>query len=240
MDLAYLRDCIASAERGVFFGGAGVSTASGIPDFRSAAGLYSEELDGPRPEELLHVKTLTAFPERFYAYYRTHMLYPDARPNDAHLALAELEARGNLSAVITQNIDGLHTAAGSRRVVELHGSAHRYHCMRCHRPYPESTVYDAIGAPHCPACGGLIRPDVVLYGEGLGRPLEEAIEIVSEADLLIVGGTSLTVYPAASLLDYFSGEHLFIVNLSQTPYDGIAEEVINAPVDEVLSSVTWG
>ena len=142
--------------------------------------------------------------------------------------------------MVTQNIDGLHQKAGSRRVIELHGSAHRYHCMRCHRPYPESTVYDAIGAPYCPACGGLIRPDVVLYGEGLGRPLEEAIEIVSEADLLIVGGTSLTVYPAASLLDYFAGEHLFIVNLSQTPYDGIAEEVITAPVDEVLSSVTWG
>lgn len=233
-----LRRLIAGAERIVFFGGAGVSTASDIPDFRGSDGLYREEGDGMRPEEILHARCLRHDPERFYRYYRTRMLYPNAVPNAAHRALAELEAMGRLSAVVTQNIDGLHTAAGSRRVLELHGSVLRNYCVDCGRTYPLSYITDTADLPRCTVCGALVRPDVVLYGEGLDHTVfEEAEQEIAEADLLIVGGTSLTVHPAASLVTRFSGDALVIVNYTPTPYDGLATLLLRDPVDEVLAEV---
>ena len=233
-----LRTLIEECERIVFFGGAGVSTASGIPDFRGSTGLYREEREGDRPEEILHARYLARHPERFFSFYRERMLYPWAEPNGAHRALAALEQRGKLSAVITQNIDGLHTAAGSERVYELHGSVLRNYCVACGREYPLAYVQEACGVPYCTACASLVRPDVVLYGEGLdGRVFEEAARAIAEADLLIVGGTSLTVHPAASLVEYFTGDAFAILNLTPTPYDGLASLLIRDPIDEVLEAV---
>ena len=231
-----LKNIVDNAENIVFFGGAGVSTGSGIPDFRGSGGLYTEDDDADEsPETILSGAYLHRYPEKFFAYYKTHMIYPDAEPNDAHYALAELERLGKLKAVITQNIDGLHQMAGSRNVIELHGSVMRNYCTRCGKKYPLSYIADSEGVPHCGLCGAVVRPDVVLYGEGLdGESFGKAEEAISVADVLIVGGTSLTVQPAASLIDLFEGEHLIIINRTPTLYDGYAEYVIREPIEDVL------
>ena len=220
----------------VFFGGAGVSTESGIPDFRSVDGLYSQKYDWP-PEEILSRTFFDTRPEEFYRFYRDKMLCLDARPNAAHRKLAQLEAAGRLRSVVTQNIDGLHQKAGSRRVWELHGSVHRNRCMACGREYPVEFVRDSAGVPRC-GCGGVVKPEVVLYEEGLdSRVLEGAVEDIQTADLLLIGGTSLAVYPAAGLVRYFQGEHLVLLNKSPTPYDRHADLVISAPIGEVLGRI---
>ena len=223
----------------VFFGGAGVSTESGIPDFRSRDGLYSAQWDYP-PETIISHSFFLARPEEFYRFYRQKMLWPQARPNPAHLALAELERRGKLRWVVTQNIDGLHQAAGSRRVLELHGSVHRNHCMTCGKKYPLSFILEGEGVPRC-SCGGIVRPDVVLYEEPLDQEvLEQAAAAIAAADLVIVGGTSLAVWPAAGLLDCRRGGELVLVNKSPTPRDAQADLVIQAPIGRVLGSLVFG
>ena len=220
----------------VFFGGAGVSTESGIPDLRSVDGLYSQKYDWP-PEEILSRTFFDTRPEEFYRFYRDKMLCLDARPNAAHQKLVQLEAAGRLRSVVTQNIDGLHQKAGSRRVWELHGSVHRNRCMACGREYPVEFVRDSAGVPRC-GCGGVVKPEVVLYEEGLdSRVLEGAVEDIQTADLLLIGGTSLAVYPAAGLVRYFQGEHLVLLNKSPTPYDRHADLVISAPIGEVLGRI---
>ncbi len=219
----------------VFFGGAGVSTASGIPDFRSADGLYSQRFAYP-PEVMLSHGFYETHPAEFFQFYRERMIALDARPNRCHVKLAELERAGRLDAVVTQNIDGLHQAAGSVRVWELHGSVHRNICQRCGAVYAAERMAsreleDASGVPRCPACGGAIKPDVVLYEEALDeRVLTGAIEAIARADLLVVGGTSLVVYPAAGLIRYFSGDALVIVNRDATPQDAVADVLINCDI----------
>jgi NAD-dependent deacetylase len=229
-----LKELIANSRNVVFFGGAGVSTESGIPDFRGAGGLYTE--DGKGNEYYLSRRCLTVDPFAFYRFFREHMTFPDARPNAAHKALAKLEEEGKLKAIITQNIDGLHQLAGSRRVLELHGTLTRSYCMRCGKVfYPEHTDDEPV--PKCTACGGIVRPDVTLYGESLdGFTFREAENAIAEADLLIAGGSSLTVYPAASLVGNFEGGKLVIINYSQTAYDDSADLVIRASIGEVLSA----
>ena len=220
----------------VFFGGAGVSTESGIPDFRSVDGLYHQKYDYP-PEEILSRTFLDASPDEFYRFYRDKMLCLGARPNAAHRKLARLEEAGRLRSVVTQNIDGLHQAAGSRRVWELHGSVHRNHCMRCGKSYPVAFIRDSTGVPRC-SCGGIVKPDVVLYEESLdSRVLEGALADIQSADLLIVGGTSLAVYPAASLIRYYRGERVVLLNKSATPYDSRADLVLHAPIGQVLDRI---
>ncbi len=233
---AELAAILAGAERMVFFGGAGVSTGSGIPDFRGSDGLYTGAApEEDPPERVLSGAYLRRFPEKFFAYYRRHMLYPGARPNAAHRALARLEHEGKLAAVVTQNIDGLHQAAGSLNVLELHGSVMRNECLSCGREYPLSFVPETEGVPRCPACGGIVRPDVVLYGEGLNmHTFMQAADAIRAADVLLIGGTSLTVYPAAALPDEFSGKHLVIINRTPTPLDGRAGLVIRDPIQTVL------
>lgn len=233
-DIEMLRKMIKEARNVVFFGGAGVSTESGIPDFRGAGGLYTE--DGKGNEYYLSRRCLTVDPFAFYRFFREHMTFPDARPNAAHKALAKLEEEGKLKAIITQNIDGLHQLAGSRRVLELHGTLTRSYCMRCGKVfYPEHTDDEPV--PKCTACGGIVRPDVTLYGESLdGFTFREAENAIAEADLLIAGGSSLTVYPAASLVGNFEGGKLVIINYSQTAYDDSADLVIRASIGEVLSA----
>ena len=217
----------------VFFGGAGVSTESGIPDFRSQDGLYHQQYDYP-PEEILSHSFYMKNPEEFYRFYRNKMLAPGAKPNKAHLALAKLEREGRLKAVITQNIDGLHQAAGSREVLELHGSVHRNHCLRCGKFYGLEAIENSSGIPRC-SCGGMIKPDVVLYEEGLDMDvLNRAVNYISRADVLIVGGTSLTVYPAAGLIDYYRGHKLVLINLDATALDSRADLVISGKIGEVL------
>ena len=217
----------------VFFGGAGVSTESNIPDFRSTDGLYHQQYDYP-PETILSHSFYLRKREEFYRFYRDKMLFPDAKPNRAHRALAKLEQEGKLKAVITQNIDGLHQAAGSREVLELHGSVLRNYCTRCGRSYSLADILATEGVPHC-ACGGMIKPDVVLYEEGLDmRLLERAIAYIRRADMLIVGGTSLVVYPAAGLIDYYRGNRLVLINKSPTARDGQADLVISGKLGEVL------
>jgi NAD-dependent deacetylase len=241
-----LGDLIRKSKRVVFFGGAGVSTESGIPDFRSEDGLYRAQTKyGRSPEEILSHSFFINHTETFYDYYKNNMLYPEVRPNKAHYALAKLENRGKLKAVVTQNIDGLHQLAGSRKVFELHGSVLRNHCMRCHTFYsidyilkPESCRKgdspDSV-VPRCIKCGGVIKPDVVLYEEPLDQEvMENAVEAIANADLLIVGGTSLVVYPAAGLINYFSGSNLVLINKSETPYDNRANLVIHDSIGEVL------
>ena len=224
----------------VFLGGAGVSTESGIPDFRGSGGLYTEQSKIP-PEVILSHTFFFGHTEEFYDFYRSRMLFPDAKPNAAHRALAELERRGKLSAVLTQNIDGLHQAAGSREVVELHGSVLRNYCTRCRKSYPLSFVSESKGVPHCPACGGTVKPDVVLYEEPLSdSDIDRAIRFLENADLLIVGGTSLTVNPAAGLVNWFSGGPLVIVNKSETPYDRRADYLFRDPVGELLGDAVFG
>ena len=229
-----LRDLIRDAERIVFLGGAGVSTESGIPDFRGSGGLYSEEARIP-PEVILSHTFFLNHTEEFYRFYREKMLFPDAGPNAAHKALAELEKRGKLTAVLTQNIDGLHQAAGSKRVIELHGSVLRNRCIGCGRNYPLSFILESEGVPVCPVCGGIVKPDVVLYEEPLNeRDLLDAERAIAGADLLIVGGTSLTVNPAAGLVLWFSGGKFVIINRDPTPYDGMANVIFREPIGKLL------
>lgn len=224
------------ARRIAFFGGAGVSTESGIPDFRSTDGLYSQSYDYP-PEVILSRTFFDNNPAVFYRFYREKMLFLSAQPNDAHRKLAQLEEAGRLTAVITQNIDNLHQKAGSKNVLELHGSVWRNYCMRCKKPYPVEAVLQAEGVPRC-ECGGIIRPDVVLYEEALDTGvMEAAVRAVSQADLLIVGGTSLVVWPAAGLIRYFSGDSLVLINKGETPYDDRADLLIRAPIAKTLGKI---
>ena len=220
----------------VFFGGAGVSTESGIPDFRSVDGLYNQQWKYP-PETILSHTFFMKKPEEFYRFYRAKMICTDAEPNAAHIKLAELEEEGKLTAVVTQNIDGLHQAAGSRRVYELHGSTLRNYCMKCHRFFGVEAVINSEGVPHC-SCGGIIKPDVVLYEEGLDdKVVSGAIRSISQADTLIVGGTSLNVYPAAGLIRYFRGNNLVIINMSPTQIDSNADLLICDRIGKVFSSI---
>ncbi len=221
----------------VFFGGAGVSTESGIPDFRSVDGLYHQQYDYP-PETILSHSFYRAKPEEFYRFYRNKMLFPDAKPNAAHIKLAQWESQGKLRAVITQNIDGLHQAAGSKVVLELHGSVLRNYCEDCHAFYDLSYIQNSAGVPHCEKCQGPVKPDVVLYEEGLDqKTINEAVRYIHEADVLIIGGTSLAVYPAAGLIDYFKGDKLVVINKAPTPRDSHADLLIQAPIGEVFSQL---
>jgi NAD-dependent deacetylase len=228
-----LEQWIRESSNVVFFGGAGVSTESGIPDFRSVDGLYNQQYDYP-PETIISHSFYRRNPEEFYRFYKNKMLFPDAQPNAAHKALAKLEQQGTVRAVITQNIDGLHQAAGSREVLELHGSVHRNYCTRCGKFYGLSDILGMDGVPHC-TCGGIIKPDVVLYEEGLDQDtLRKAVHYIQEAEILIIGGTSLTVYPAAGLIDYYRGKKLVLINKSVTPMDDRADLVINEPIGAVF------
>ena len=231
-----LKDWIDRSDNIVFFGGAGVSTESGIPDFRSVDGLYNQKYAWP-PEQILSRTFFDAQPEEFYRFYRDKMLCLDAQPNAAHKKLAELEAAGKLRSVVTQNIDGLHQKAGSQRVWELHGSVHRNYCMRCRKPYSVEDIKEGTGVPKC-SCGGTVKPDVVLYEEGLdSATIEGAVSDIRGADLLIIGGTSLAVYPAAGLINYFRGNRLVLINKSPTPYDDRADLAINLPIGQVLGQI---
>lgn len=231
-----LQSIVDESDNIVFFGGAGVSTESGIPDFRSVDGLYNQKYKYP-PETIISHSFYRRDPEEFYRFYKDKMLFPEAKPNKAHMKLAELEAAGKLKAVITQNIDGLHQMAGSRRVIELHGSVHRNYCERCHKFYDLRYVIDAPGVPKC-SCGGTIKPDVVLYEEGLNnQDIEDAIRYISEADTLIIGGTSLVVYPAAGLIRYFRGRHLVVINMSPTQSDREADLLITDKIGSVLDQI---
>ncbi len=231
-----LQSIVDESDNIVFFGGAGVSTESGIPDFRSVDGLYNQKYKYP-PETIISHSFYRRDPEEFYRFYKDKMLFPEAKPNKAHMKLAELEAAGKLKAVITQNIDGLHQMAGSRRVIELHGSVHRNYCERCHKFYDLRYVIDAPGVPKC-SCGGTIKPDVVLYEEGLdNQDIEDAIHYISEADTLIIGGTSLVVYPAAGLIRYFRGRHLVVINMSPTQSDREADLLITDKIGSVLDQI---
>ncbi len=228
-----LKQWITDSDNIVFFGGAGVSTESGIPDFRSQDGLYNQQYDYP-PETIISHSFYKKNPEEFYRFYKNKMLFPEAKPNDAHLALAKLEQEGKLKAVITQNIDGLHQAAGSKEVLELHGSVLRNYCERCGEFYSLSDILESSGVPRC-TCGGRIKPDVVLYEEGLDMDtIKKAVFYISHADMLIIGGTSLTVYPAAGLIDYYKGNKLVLINKSITPMDSQANLVISGKIGEVL------
>ena len=221
----------------VFFGGAGVSTESGIPDFRSVDGLYHQKYAYP-PEQIVSHSFYRSNPREFYRFYRDKMLYPQALPNEAHKKLAELEAKGKLRAVITQNIDGLHQAAGSKVVLELHGSALRNYCEDCGAFYDMNTILNSADVPKCSHCGGPIKPDVVLYEEGLDeKTINTAIRYIREAQVLIIGGTSLAVYPAAGLIDYFRGEKIVVINKTATPRDSFADLLIQAPIGQVFSQV---
>ncbi len=232
-----LQEIIDECERMVFFGGAGVSTESGIPDFRSVDGLYHMKYDYP-PETILSHTFFMRNPKEFYRFYKDKMLALDAQPNAAHRKLAELEQKGKLRAVVTQNIDGLHQKAGSRTVLELHGSVHRNYCQRCGKFYDAEYIQKSEGdVPRC-TCGGMIKPDVVLYEEGLDqKTIRDSIRYISEADALIIGGTSLAVYPAASLIDYFQGKYLVVINKSPTPRDRNADLLISDSIGEVLGAV---
>ena len=234
--LEQLQNMIDECKNIVFFGGAGVSTESNIPDFRSADGLYNEKYVYS-PEEVVSHTFFVNKTELFYDFYKNKMMFLKAKPNDAHLKLAQMEAEGKLKAIITQNIDGLHQLAGSKNVLELHGSIHRNYCMECGKFYDASYVKESEGIPRC-QCGGIIKPDVVLYEEGLDdRTIQASIRAISNADMLIIGGTSLVVYPAAGFIDYFRGKYLVVLNKSATPRDGQADLCIKEPIGEVLGSV---
>ncbi len=234
--VAKLQELIDGSENIVFFGGAGVSTESGIPDFRSVDGLYHQKYDYP-PETILSHTFYVSKPKEFFKFYRDKMVALDAKPNKAHLALAKLEEIGKLKAVVTQNIDGLHQAAGSKKVLELHGSVLRNYCEKCHQFYDIKAVIESEGVPTC-ACGGRIKPDVVLYEEGLDqRTLQEAVKTISEADMLIIGGTSLAVYPAAGLIDYYQGHKLVLINKTPTPRDSMADLVVTGSIGEIFSQI---
>ncbi len=221
----------------VFFGGAGVSTESGIPDFRSVDGLYNQQYDYP-PETILSHTFYRRNTKEFYRFYRNKMLCLDAKPNMAHKKLAELEEVGKVRAVITQNIDGLHQLAGSKKVLELHGSVHRNYCENCHHFYDANYILESKEVPHCKECGGDIKPDVVLYEEGLdNKTIQEAVFYISQADMLIIGGTSLAVYPAAGLVDYYQGNKLVLVNKTATPRDHMADLVLQENIGELFGKI---
>ena len=231
-------DMVRHSDNIVFFGGAGVSTESGIPDFRSVDGLYNQKYKYP-PETILSHSFYVSQPEEFYRFYRDKMLCLDAQPNAAHIKLAELEKAGKLKAIVTQNIDGLHQKAGSKNVLELHGSVHRNFCQRCHKFFDAEYMLHSDGVPKCDACGGPIKPDVVLYEEGLDNDvIEQSLYYISHADMLIIGGTSLVVYPAAGLVRYYGGHKLILINKSATDMDKSADLVINEPIGEVFSRIT--
>lgn len=234
MEQDTLKRWIDESDNIVFFGGAGVSTESNIPDFRSVDGLYNQEYDYP-PETILSHSFYIRNTDEFYRFYRNKMLFPDAEPNNAHKALANLEKAGKLKAVITQNIDGLHQKAGSKEVYELHGSTLRNYCSHCHKFFSLEDIMKMDGVPHCD-CGGTIKPDVVLYEEGLDSyTLERSISYIKNADVLIIGGTSLAVYPAAGLIDYYQGNKLVLINKDKTPRDSDADLVINGPIGQILA-----
>lgn len=231
-----LKKWIGESERIVFFGGAGVSTESGIPDFRSVDGLYNQQYEYP-PETIISHSFYKKNTEEFYRFYKNRMIYRDAKPNAAHSALAKLEKKGKLSAVITQNIDGLHQVAGSKKVLELHGSIMRNYCEKCGKFYDLDYVADCDGVPHC-ACGGVVKPDVVLYEEGLdSQVMNDAVYELKQADMLIVGGTSLVVYPAAGMIDYYRENKMALINLSPTARDHGADLIIQGKIGEILSQV---
>ena len=237
-EISALQEIIDRSRRIVFFGGAGVSTASGIPDFRSAEGLYAEEADGLSPEMILSRTFFYLQPERFFDYYRKHLLYPEAKPNAAHRKLFELEQADKLRGIVTQNVDGLHRAAGNIRVYELHGNVHENYCMECNAAYPMEAILQSEGIPRCRDCGGVIKPNVTLYGE----PLEKyvcigAIREITNADTLIVAGTSLQVEPAASMISHFGGKHLVILNRSPIPAEDEATLVIHGDVAEIMGRI---
>ena len=235
--LETLRTWINESDNIVFFGGAGVSTESGIPDFRSVDGLYHQQYDYP-PETILSHTFFQSNTEEFYRFYRAKMLVLDAKPNAAHKKLAEWEQQGKLKAVVTQNIDGLHQAAGSKVVYELHGSVHRNYCQKCGAFYDARYMLESTGIPRCEKCGGLIKPDVVLYEEGLDQAtINGAVHAISQADVLIIGGTSLTVYPAAGLIDYYNGNKLVLINKSVTPMDSRADLLVQGPIGEIFSQL---
>lgn len=239
-----LKQWVMDSDNIVFFGGAGVSTESGIPDFRSVDGLYNQKYDYP-PETILSHSFYMRKKEEFYRFYRDKMLCLDAKPNAAHKKLAELEAAGKLKAVVTQNIDGLHQAAGSKSVYELHGTIMKNYCTRCGREYPLSTIIESKGIPRCQVkdetggvCNGIIKPKVVLYEEGLDdNVVSGAIKHIRNADMLIIGGTSLTVYPAAGLIRYFSGRHIVLINKAPTSSDSMADLIIREPIGETLGVI---
>ena len=231
-----LQEIVSESNNIVFFGGAGVSTESGIPDFRSVDGLYHQKYDYP-PETILSHSFFVRNTKEFYRFYQDKMLCLDAKPNAAHRKLAEMEEKGKLRAVITQNIDGLHQMAGSRVVLELHGSVHRNYCQRCHKEYDARYMLEADGIPRC-ECGGVIKPDVVLYEEGLdSKTMQDSVRYISEAEVLIIGGTSLAVYPAAGLIDYFQGKHLVVINKSPTPRDRYADLLVQGSIGEILGGI---
>ncbi len=235
-----LKKIIDGSDNVVFFGGAGVSTESNIPDFRSEKGLYKAQTEyGRSPEEMLSHSFFVDHTETFFDYYKKNLIYTDARPNKAHRALAKLEAQGKLKAVVTQNIDGLHQKAGNKKVYELHGSTLRNYCMKCHQYYDLDYIMDEYhckgGVPICPVCGGIIKPDVVLYEEMLDEDtIDKAVTAISKADVLIIGGTSLVVYPAAGFVRYFRGSHLVLINKQETPYDSHADLVIHDSIGKVM------
>ena len=233
-----LQEIIDSSNNIVFFGGAGVSTESGIPDFRSESGIFkSLEKYGDTPENLVSHSYYLDHTEEFFDYYKENLIFKDAQPNPAHLKLAELEKAGKLKAVITQNIDGLHQKAGSKNVLELHGSIHRNYCQICEKEYDLAYILESDGIPRC-ECGGIVKPDVVLYEESLNNAiLNFSVDYISRADTLIIGGTSLVVYPAAGLINYFHGSNLVLINKSETPYDSYASLVINDAIGETLSQI---
>ena len=232
-----LKELIDSHNNIVFFGGAGVSTESDIPDFRSASGLFNEKLNRNfTPEQLVSHTFFMRYPEEFFKFYKDKLIYEDAKPNNAHIALAHLEKIGKLDAIITQNIDGLHQKAGSKNVLELHGSVHRNYCTKCGKFFDLKGMLDLVGiVPHCDACGSIVKPDVVLYEEALDNAVvNKTVNALSNADLLIIGGTSLVVYPAAGFIDYFNGDSVVLINKSTTGYDKKASLVINDSIGKVL------
>ena len=237
LDANAFKTLLASSDNIVFFGGAGVSTESGIPDFRSASGLYQQHaLGNCTPEEILSYDFFIAHTEAFYRFYKSNMIHADAKPNAAHLALAGLEKTGKLKAVITQNIDGLHQMAGSNNVLELHGSIHRNHCMACGASYGLDHILASENIPLCNQCHGIVKPDVVLYQEALNSHImEAAADVIRKADVLIIGGTSLSVYPSAGLVHFYKGNKLVLINKTKTPFDGRADYVHNGPIGELFS-----
>jgi len=233
-----LREIVKNSDNIVFFGGAGVSTESNIPDFRSADGLYSKKTKSKySPEEMLSHTFFLRHTKEFFEFYKNKMIYKDAKPNLAHIALAKLEQAGKLKAVITQNIDGLHQMAGSKNILELHGSVHRNYCTKCGKFYDLEFIINSVDIPKC-ICGGIVKPDVVLYEEPLdSEVIDASLDYISKAEVLIVGGTSLSVYPAAGLISYFKGKHLILINKTSTPYDRYAEIVINDSIGKTLDKV---
>jgi NAD-dependent deacetylase len=236
--IAKLKEMIYSSENIVFFGGAGVSTESGIPDFRSSDGIYNKKGYKVPPEVLISLSYFDEHPDEFYDFYKKHLIFPNAKPNKAHIALAKLEREGRLKTVVTQNVDGLHQAAGSKTVHELHGSVERNYCLSCGKKFDLKYIINSEGVPKCDSCSGIIKPDVVLYEEPLDdRVMLRSINAIESADMLIIGGTSLAVYPAAGLVRYFNGDKIVIINKSPTSYDDDADLLINKPIGETLGEI---